>query len=168
MSEENQPNETTPQEKPGSATDTDQLGDGGKKALEAERAANKEANKQIKELQAQLEQYEDVNRTEVEKQARKADKLARDLEEAQATIARYERQALVDEVAAKVGIPREAAHRLQGNTREELEDDAKQLKLILAPDGPRKPAPVPQAGDFGEASRSNGQVFNDFFSQHFS
>lgn len=168
MSNDTKPEDATPQETPESATDNDALGDGGKKALEAERAANKEAAKQIKELQAQLEQYEDANRTEVEKQARKADKLARDLEEAQAAIANYERQALVADVAAEAGIPREAAHRLQGNTREELEADAKQLKQILAPDGPRKPAPVPQAGDFGEAGRSNSQVFNDFFSQHFS
>lgn len=168
MSEENEPQGDAAQNVPESATDNEALGDGGKKALDAERAANKEAAKQIKELQAKLEQYEDANRTEVEKQARKAEKLAQSLEEAEATIARYERQALVDDVAAEAGIPREAAHRLQGNTREELEADAKQLKQILAPDGPRKPAPVPQAGDFGEAGRSNGQVFNDFFSQHFS
>lgn len=43
------------------------LGDPGKKALDAERQARRDAEKQLKEVSARLSEYEDRNKTELEK-----------------------------------------------------------------------------------------------------
>lgn len=49
------------------------LGDGGKAALDAERRARREAEKQLKELAAKLDTYEQAGKTELEKAIARAE-----------------------------------------------------------------------------------------------
>ena len=106
------------------------LGDAGKKALEEERAARRDAEKQRKELEARLkeleplaakaQQLEDSKKTETEKlteRAAAAEKRAADAES----------KALRLEVAAAKGLTQAQAKRLVGTTKEELEADADEL-----------------------------------------
>lgn len=151
-----------------SATDTEQLGDGGKKALEAERAARKEAEKQIRELSEKVSQFEDAGKSEAEKQEQRMEQLAAELAAATAAKSELEHRLLISEVVSEVGLPAELAERLRGDDRDALLEDAKQLKELLAPGGPRKPAPVPEAGAARGGSRSNADVFSDVLTQAFN
>lgn len=51
----------------GTTPDADQLGDAGKRALDAERKAARDAAKRVKDLEAQLKTYEDANKSETDK-----------------------------------------------------------------------------------------------------
>lgn len=144
MSEEN----NTRQENPGAVENHD-LGDAGKKALDAERDARKKAEKRLKELEAELEQRDDAGRTESEKMLRKLEKAEARAAELEAEIASRDRALLVREVADEVGVPTNLVGRIQGETRDELIADAQELMESVAPDGPRRPAPVPEAGRGG-------------------
>jgi hypothetical protein len=86
---------------------TDGLGEAGKKALEQERAARKELERQLRELQ---------QRDPMKQLA----ELKQQFEQAQL-------RALRLEVAAAKGLTPKQAARLQGSTREELEADADDL-----------------------------------------
>lgn len=100
--------------------DPDSLGDGGKKALDAERKARRDAEKATTDLQKRLKEYEDRDKTDGEKAAdalRAAEKRA---DEAEA-------RALRLEVAADKGLTPVQAKRLVGSTKEELEADADEI-----------------------------------------
>jgi hypothetical protein len=118
----------------GSATDTGQhdeaaagLGDGGKKALAEERRARtaaerqaKAAAKQLGELQTRLKEYEDAQKSDLDKLTERATAAERQAATAQARLLRYE-------VAAAKKLPPGWAGRLQGTSKEELEADADAL-----------------------------------------
>lgn len=130
-----QPNEA---ETPGDhATDAEKLGEGGKKAIQAEREARKQAEKALADLQKQIA---DANKTAEEKAAEA-------LTEAQRAAAENAAKALRYEVAAAKGLDLKLASRLTGATKEDLEADAENLKALLAasaiPPGPR---PDPSQG----------------------
>ena len=108
----------------------DKLGDGGKRALQAERDARKQAERALADLQKQVE---DANKTAEQKAAEA-------LAEAQKASEMNAAKALRYEVAAAKGIDLKLASRLTGSTKEELEADADSLKALLAPTGP-KPDP---------------------------
>lgn len=167
MSENTAPEqgENTPVE---SATD-EQLGEGGKRALEAEREANKNLKKELHDALARIGEFEDSQRTDEEKRQHKIAELEKQLAERDAAFSSLERKLLVSEVVAEVGLPVDLAGRLQGDDRDALLADAKQLKEMLAPEGPRKPAPVPEAGSVhGVTARSTADQFADAFSQAFN
>lgn len=117
--------------------DPDPLGDGGKKALEAERAARKAAEKAQREAEAKVKTFEDAQKTEAE---RNADRI-RTLEKDAAKALRYE-------AAAAAGIPLTSAHRLQGDTLEALTADAEAYKAEIGgatpPSGDPTPPPPPK------------------------
>jgi hypothetical protein len=109
---------------------TGDLGDAGKKALDEERAARREAEKTRKDLEARLKELEplaakakkleEASKTEAEKlteRATAAEKRATDAES----------KALRMEVAAAKGLTQAQAKRLVGATKEELEADADEL-----------------------------------------
>ncbi len=56
----------------GTAEQPDDLGEAGKKAIAAERAAKKAAEKQLNELQKRLAEFEDRDKTEAQKLAERA------------------------------------------------------------------------------------------------
>lgn len=113
-------------------TDTPDLGDAGKKALEAERKARREAEKQLKELQAKVAEFEDRDKTETERVSAK-------LADAEKRAAEAEMRALRLEVAQDKGLTAAQAKRLVGSTREELEADADELLETFAPASKEEP-----------------------------
>lgn len=106
------------------------LGDAGKKALDEERQARREAEKQRKDLEARLKeleplaakakQLEDSKKTETEK-------LGEKLTAAEKRAVEAEQKALRLEVASAKGLTQAQAKRLVGATKEELEADADEL-----------------------------------------
>lgn len=143
-----------------SATDTAQqddvtasLGEGGKKALDAERkaraAAERTATSTAKErdkLAARLQELEDREKTDAQKLTERAQAAEAEAAKASARLLRFE-------VASDKKLPAGWANRLQGSTKEELEADADALLKELgetrqrqSPDydgGVRKQAPAP-------------------------
>lgn len=89
----------------------DDLGEGGTKALAAERAARRKAEKDAKDLAARLQALEDKDKSELDKLRDENTQLKKDVTEATA-------QSLRLEVAAEKGVK---ARWLSGSTREELE-----------------------------------------------
>ncbi|TXS08240.1 hypothetical protein EAO71_37200 [Streptomyces sp. ms191] len=144
----------------GPATDTGQhddvtagLGEGGQKALAAERkaraAAEKSASaaqKKLDDMSRRLQAFEDRDKTEAQRLAERAQAAEAEAAKASSKLLRYE-------VASSKKLPPGWAGRLQGSTKEELEADADALLKELgetqqrrSPDydgGVRKPAPAP-------------------------
>lgn len=126
MADEPNP-EPNPDPKP---ADDDKLGDGGKKALDAERKARRDAEKKASDLEARLKELEDKDKSEGER-------LAARLAQAEKDKADAESRALRLEVAAAKGLTPTQARRLVGTTIEELEADADELLSSFKPsDGP--------------------------------
>jgi hypothetical protein len=135
-------------------TDTP-LGEGGKKALEAERKRAAELEKQLKALAPLTDLVDairggkhipDNDKTEIEKLQEQLTQLQSDNEKERLGRLRLE-------VATAAGLTPEQAARLQGSTPEELAADAAALKELFAittePGGPRRPAPDPTQGGRG-------------------
>ena len=64
-------------------------------------------------------------------------------------------------MASEFGLPDELADRLVGDNRDALVEDAKQLQKLVTPSGPRKPAPVPEAGSGSSPKVSKGELFEN-------
>lgn len=108
------------------------LGDAGKKALAAERAAKKAAEKQLSELAARLQEYEERDKTETQKLAERAE------------LAERERDALrVESLRARVaitkGLPADLMEFLTATDEDELNAQADRLLARLAPPEPGRP-----------------------------
>ncbi|MFV0315452.1 MAG: hypothetical protein ACK5O2_00625 [Microthrixaceae bacterium] len=113
---------------------TDSLGDSGKKAIDAERKARRDAERRAKDVEAKLKEIEDRDKSDSEKLAEKltaAEKRADDAE----------RRALRSEVAHEKGLSAAQAKRLSGDTREDLEADADELLEVFQPTGGATPPP---------------------------
>jgi hypothetical protein len=96
------------------------LGEAGKKALDEERKARREAEKQANELKTKLQELEDKDKSEGQKLADRAAAAEKRAEESEARILRLE-------VGAAKGLTPAQARRLVGSTKEELESDADSL-----------------------------------------
>jgi hypothetical protein len=136
------------------------LGEGGKKALEAERKARTELEKELKALSETYAPLKglvdairggkqgvaDEDKTDVER-------LQEQLAELKAENEKERLGRLRLEVATASGLTPEQAARLQGSTREELAADAAALLELFPaaqePAGPRRPAPDPTQGGRG-------------------
>lgn len=117
------------------------LGDGGQKALAAERAARKAAEKATAELTARLNQLESANLSDLERAQREA-------AEAKDALATLTRQALRDRVALSKGVPADLAEFLSGDTEDELSAKADVLLARLTK-APTSPIPDPSQGTHG-------------------
>lgn len=111
--------------------DTD-LGEGGKKALEAERKARKAAEKQMKELQDRLKELEDADKSEGDKLRDQLKQAEKDRDDARLAVMRLE-------VATSKGLTPAQAKRLVGSTQEELEADADEFLDSIKPADDSKP-----------------------------
>lgn len=134
-----------------------ELGDGGKKALAAERATARAEKKRADELEARLKDLEQRDLSELEKANAKAGE-----HESRATAA--EARALRLEVAFEKGLTPAQAKRLVGSTRDELVTDATEI-LRDFPVGTDKPGPRPdltQGNSSKPAAASPGQDFATF------
>lgn len=130
----------------------DDLGEAGKKALAAERAAKKAAEKQASEFAARLKEYEDRDKTEAQKLADRA-------EAAEKRAAALELAAMRSQAAMAAGLPADLVERLRGETPEALAEDAAALASLLRA---TKPAQVDQGvkgtGTSGVAQLSEADV----------
>lgn len=108
----------------GAKPDETGLGDAGKKALDAERAARRKAEKELGELKTQVQSLEDAGKSEVDKLRSQVASLTKDAEAATAKADRME-------VAAAKGLTLAQARRLVGSTKDELEADADELLADL-------------------------------------
>lgn len=105
---------------------TGDLGDAGKKALDAERRDKRAAEKRAADLEARLKEFEDRDKTESTRAIERA-------EAAEKAAAAAEARALRLEIAAENGLTTAQAKRLVGDTREDLEADAKELLETFKP-----------------------------------
>lgn len=134
----------------------DALGEGGKKALEAERKARKEAEAATAELRKQLQAVEDSKLTDLER-AKKA------AEEAEA------RATATANLTEKLRIV--ARHGLTEADVDDLPDDLEKAERLAArlaakDNGPR-PDPT-QGGMGGTGSKTKGDAFADFANNFFT
>lgn len=106
---------------------TDGLGEAGKKALEQERAARKELEKQLRELQQRDPMKQLAEALGMKPAEAKPDDLAAQVNELKQQFEQAQLRAMRLEVAAAKGLTPKQAARLQGSTREELEADADDL-----------------------------------------
>lgn len=110
------------------------LGDGGKKALDAERAARKAAEKAAADATARLKQLESANLSDLERAQKEAT-------EAKDALAALTKQALRDRVALTKGVPADLAEFLSGDTEDEIAAKADVLLARLnTPTSPRPDA----------------------------
>lgn len=96
------------------------LGEAGKKALEAERKRAREAEKQLADMQTKLKELEDKDKSETEKLREQVATLTE--QHTAATAAALRAQVAIDK-----GLTAAQAKRLVGTTKEELVADADEL-----------------------------------------
>jgi len=114
-----------------------ELGDGGKKALDAERRRANALDKQLKAILAERENAETAKLSELEQAKRAA-------ADAATRLAEYERTTLRQKVALEKGLPASLVSRLQGDDEESLSTDADALLALL--NVPTTPKPDPSQG----------------------
>lgn len=135
-----------PESKPDPEPAEEKLGDAGKAALDRERKARREAEKQLTELQKRLKEIEDKDLSEV-------DKLRKQVAELTSERDGHALKALRLEVAAAKGLSPAQAKRLVGSTKEELEADADEIleafpaKNGATPPPTNKPSPSLRGGN---------------------
>ena len=153
--DEQQGEQKPPEKEPEPRSDSDGLGDAGRKAIAAERKAAREEKRRADEAEAQLEELRRQQMTEQERAVAERDDARKQLEEANARLAAFEQERTRNEVAAAKGLSLAQARRLSGTTREEFEADADAFKAELAAlAAPPVPKPDPSAGavDSGKPS----------------
>lgn len=121
------------------ATQQPELGDAGKKALQEERAKARKAAKELSELQARLKEFEDRDKTELQKLAEAHQTAEQRATAAESALARYK-------VATAKGVPADLVDRLKGSTEQELAEDADRLLALIG---------VRQAPDFDGGARTS-------------
>lgn len=132
------------------------LGEGGKKALDAERKARKEAEAATAELRRQLQAVEDSKLSDLER----AEKAAKEAEQRAAEAA-----ALTEKLRIV------ARHGLTEADAEDLPDDlekAERLAARLAEAKHAGPRPDPTQGGMGAVAKSKGDQFADFANTFFT
>jgi hypothetical protein len=122
--------------KPDPETEPKDLGDAGKKALDAERKARRDAESKAKDLEDRLKAIEDKDKSEVERLTEQVATLTKDL-----STATVDRDRL--KVAISKGLTLTQAKRLVGSNEEELTADADELLADLAPLDDTDPKPTP-------------------------
>lgn len=129
---EDKPDSTKGDPKP----NPDDLGDAGKRALDEERKARRDAERVVDQLTAKLKAFDDRDKSETEKLADRVVAAEKRADDADSRVLRAE-------VAFLKGLTPAQAKRLAGTSREELEGDADELLRDFAV---AEPATTP-AGD---------------------
>lgn len=115
------------------------LGEGGRKALQAEREARKAAEKATADLAAKIKEFE-------ERELSEKDRLAKQLAEAQEQAATARSEALRLRIAAETDLPSDLHEFLVGDDEEQLRAKAEKLKAATAAGVRRSPQPDPSQG----------------------
>jgi hypothetical protein len=133
--------------------------DGGKKALQEERAARKAAEKALAERDAKLREFEDRDKTESEKLAAKAEAAEKRATDATARAVKAEVKALADGFADREDAVLNLGDLSQYVKDGEVDTDAiaealkgvlERKKHLAKETGPRNPAPDPSQGRGGD------------------
>jgi hypothetical protein len=111
-----------------------------KAELDKMQAALKEANKEAATRRKRLEELETAEAKRKEAELSEVEKLQNALKEATQKAAKLERDTLARTIAEKVGLPSALATRLQGDTPEDMEADAKSLLEAMPKPQPTEPA----------------------------
>lgn len=125
----------TPAKDDDAADSAESLGDAGRQALSRERKARRDAERQLKAIQAQLKDLQDKDKSETEKLREENETLKADLVKATNRGDRLQ-------VALDKGLTAAQAKRLAGDTLEELEADADEV-LEAFPSRPEGATPPP-------------------------
>lgn len=104
----------------------DDLGDPGKRALDAERDARKVAEKEAKDLKARIAELEDKDKGDVERLKGQVATLTQERDDLAAKVPRLE-------VALEKGLTAAQARRLVGDTKADLETDADDIIATFKP-----------------------------------
>lgn len=129
------------------APESQELGDGGKKAIQAERDARKAAEKANAELAAELKKFKDAQMSDLERAQKEASDNA-------AELARLRSENTRNKVAIDKGVPADLVEFLTGDTEGDI---AAKADLLLARlNTPGTPKPDPSQGAKGEAAALNG------------
>ena len=160
--EEGTPNEEATTNTEDTTNDgSDTLGEGGIKALHAERKARAEAEKRATEMAKRIEEFEAAQRTEAENLAHERDKALAELEAERKARADAERAVIAREVVAEMGLPVELAGRIQGDDRESMLEDARVFAAIAKANEPSRPAPIGAVGNGNNAPLSTSELFSN-------
>jgi chromosome segregation ATPase len=126
----------TPKADPNDEPKDDQkdLGDAGKKALEEERKARRDAEKQLKAVNDRVRELEDKDKSDSEKLTSRVAELEKELSTERSRAMRLE-------VAIDKGLTKTQARRLVGDTEDDLVADADDLLSSFKPSDETKPAP---------------------------
>jgi DNA repair exonuclease SbcCD ATPase subunit len=123
-----------------------------KAELDKVQRALREANKEAASRRKRLDELEAAERERTEAQMSELERLQKQYQEANDKAARLEREKLQRDTAERIGLPLAFAARLQGETPEELEADAKTLlEALPKPDKQRPPGLNPTNPGAGSA-----------------
>lgn len=138
-------------------SDSEVLGEGGKKALQAEREARAAAEKRLSEVEASLQSARDAHSAEVAE-------LKEQVEAANAAVSAVSLERDRTAVAFKAGLPADLVQFLRGDTVEELEESAQTLSAHLVKEqAAGVPKPDLSQGAKGEAvAASTAEQFAAF------
>lgn len=138
-----EPENTQEQQEP-EASATEDLGDAGKKALAEERKARRELEKQLKEagtsntdLQKRLKEFEDRDKTEIDKANEAAKTVAGERDSFKSENEKLKTQLLRQKICATKGLDPDLWDRVIGDTEEEITTDVERLVEKFAP-APRR------------------------------
>lgn len=155
------PTATTPPVEAAPSADAP-LGEGGLKALNAERDARAAAEKEAAEYKQKLDAIEQASLTELERAQADAKAAAEESARLTAEIASRDLQIQKQTIGAEFNLPAELVARLQGDDEEALRADAKAL-AALVPDKSPFPKADPSQGVQGTpAGGTNADRFASF------
>jgi hypothetical protein len=107
------------------------LRDAGRAALEREREARREADRRAVDAERRLQEIEDAGKSEIERAIARLDRQSAELDAARSRTSELETQLAARElletkreIASELGVPIEAAHRLQGHDARSIRADA--------------------------------------------
>ena len=141
MSDPIEPQEPNPQGEP------EKLGDGGKKALDAERAARRAAESRVAELESQISTLQTTHQQALDEATATAAEATSRADKADGEVLRYR-------VALETGVPARHIGRLQGDTEEALREDAAAFVADIVP-GKTTPKPDPSQGPKGDDAKQS-------------
>lgn len=134
-------------QEPAQQGDPNALGDGGKKALEAERAARKAAESRVAELENQVTTLTTTHQQALDAATSAATEATSRADKADGEVLRYR-------VALETGVPAKHIGRLQGDTEEALREDAASFVADIVP-GKTTPKPDLSQGPQGDTPKQS-------------
>lgn len=116
-----------------------------------------EVNKESAARRKRLEELEGAEAKRKEAEMTETEKLSKQLQETQTRLKAYERSTIQRQAATKFGLPEALVSRLQGETLEEMEADAKALADTLTKAPKASAGAIPNPGGAGSVQETEAQ-----------